>query len=563
MPTKITPIKVDKPYTIRDVLKKLPPDEQKKAKRLIRITLARKSFWLFCKAIAPDFYKDNRPHLRTICDTLQALYEKRIWKVGYEKEDDYGFTITRPKPNEEWQIAENKADIPEGAYICKDLMMNIPPRHGKSRTLIYFECWIYGQNPKERVITVSYNALIAEEFSRFVRDEIMKEANEADSIVMHDIFPWVEVKEDDASVTKWSLKGNHFSYLGTGMQGSTTSKGGTVQVIDDPIKDSVTAQNEVELDAQYEWVNNTFLSRTDAVGGESINIVNMTRWASRDICGRLLSDLEEKDCWFVLKMTVMNEKTGEMLCEDILNRSKYYQLKNRQTTSIFRANYFQEPLDIQGRLYQQFFEYDVLPNNVVAIKAECDPADTGKDYLCMIVYAETADKFAYVLDIIYNDNKVEITIPLICKSLIANKAQKLTMESNSGGRLLGNNIKQRLEEMGWHRTIVNPIPTTSSQNKQARINNMSEVVQTRIFMPKNWSNRFDNFYKDVFKYISGGKNAHDDGPDCLTRVAERLTEGMGQMIVNRSVIPQVIDSKTVTQATMTQPVLRVARVIRR
>lgn len=543
---------------ISEVINRLPEEDRLQAKRLIKTALARRNFWLFCKTLAPDFYKESRPHLKRTCQTLQALYEGRIWKEGYDKVDDWGKAVRRPKSDAEWHIANSKDEIPETAYVTHNLMMNMPPRHGKSRTLIYFECWCFGQNQQERIITVSYNQLVAEEFSRFVRDEIMREHDSAHEITMHDVFPEVEVKDDDASVTKWSLKGNHFSYLGTGMQGSTTSKGGTIQVIDDPIKDSVIAQNDVELDAQYEWVNNTFLSRTDAVGGESINIINMTRWSTRDICGRLLSDIEERDTWYVLKMVVMNEKTGEMLCEDILNRAKYYQLKNRQKLSIFRANYFQEPIDVQGRLYTQFLEYTDLPDNIIGIKAECDPADTGTDFLCMIVYAETSDHFAYVLDILYNDAKVEVTLPLMARMLVANKVNKLVIESNSGGRLIGGNLKRELEEMKWYRTIIQDKP--QEQNKATRINTMSDIVQSRIFMPKNWLNRFDIFARDVLKYISGGKNAHDDGPDCLTRVAERITEGLGQYVVNRTVIPQ--NNNNNTQYKM-QPVIRVARMIGR
>ena len=543
---------------IKRALALLLPDEQRRAKRKLRIALAQENFWLFCKAIAPDFYKDTRPHLKKICDTLQALYENRIWKESVIVYDKYNKPIIRPKQGVEWNIAKTVDEIPEDAYICDNLKMHIPPRHGKSRTLIYFECWCFGQWLKNSVITVSYNSLVAEEFSRYVRDEICRTRNDDTTIVFSDIFPNIRVKDDDASVTKWSLEGSHFSYLGTGMGGTTTSKGGTIQVVDDPIKDSTVAMNETELNNQWVWFNSTFLSRTDAVGGHSKLIVNHTRWSTKDIAGRIDSDLEQRDMWYTLLMTVMDEKTGEMLCEDILDRSTFYKITANMDTSIMRANYFQEPLDIQGRLYDTFIEYSTLPDNIIGIKAECDPADSGKDYLCMIVYAETKDHFAYVLDVIYNNQKVEVTIPLMARSLVEYKANRLVGESNSGGRLLFSNLERYLhEQMSWYRTIIESKPTSSTQNKVARINNMAEVVKTRIFMPHNWEKRFDTFAKDVYSYISGGKNAHDDGPDCLTRVAERITEGGGIGAVHKSSMPDG------SQKFKTQPIIRVARVIRR
>ena len=541
------------------IMARLKPEEQKIAKRKIRIALAQKDFYLFCKALAPDFYTDKKPHLKKICNELQALYEGRIWKESYYNTDEFGNKIKMPALDKPWHISKSKHSVPDSAYVCKKYRMHIPPRHGKSRTLIYFECWVFGQNYKESVITVSYNSLIAEEFSRFVRDEIMRERRDEDSIVFGDVFPKVRIKDDDASVTKWSLQGSHFSYLGTGMQGSTTSKGGTVQVVDDPVKDSVVAMNEQELDAQWSWYNDTFISRTDAVGGESINILNMTRWASKDLAGRIDSIPEEKAQWYINEMKVMNEETGEMLCEEILSRKKFYDMRNTMSMPIMRANYFQEPIDVQGRLYKSFIEYDQLPSNVVAIKEEVDPADSGRDYLCGIVYAETSDKMAYILDILYDNSKVEVTLPKMCRQVTEYGVNKLTMESNSGGRLLAINLKNKLaKDHGWYKTIIQPKATTSSQNKVARINNMAEVVQTRIFMPRNWEKRFDKFAKDVYKYISGGKNAHDDGPDCLTRIAERITETIGMNAVNKGVYP-ITNSGTMKQ----QPTMRVARVVRR
>ena len=302
---------------IKMALSSLPPDEARRAKRKIRIALSQGNFWLFCKTIAPDFYKDSRPHLKTICETLQALYENRIWKPSVIVYDKYNMPILRPKPDSEWTIAKTKEEVPADAFICDNLKMHIPPRHGKSRTLIYYECWCFGQWLQNSVITVSYNALVAEEFSRFVRDEICKTRVDDTTVVFRDVFPNVKVKDDDSSVTKWSLQGSHFSYLGTGMGGTTTSKGGTIQVVDDPIKDSNVALNETELNAQWEWFNNTFLSRTDAVGGHSKLILNHTRWSTKDIAGRIESDKDQRDMWYTLQMKIMNEETGEMLCEEI------------------------------------------------------------------------------------------------------------------------------------------------------------------------------------------------------------------------------------------------------
>lgn len=44
----------------------------------IKIRKARKSFWEFCKALAPDFYNENRAFLKDLANTLQNLYERNL-----------------------------------------------------------------------------------------------------------------------------------------------------------------------------------------------------------------------------------------------------------------------------------------------------------------------------------------------------------------------------------------------------------------------------------------------------------------------------------------------------
>ena len=95
-----------------------------------KLALARKDFWEYCKLIAPDFYKDDRPYLKDMCYQLQRFYES----------------------NE------------------KVLVINLPPRHGKSRTATLFCQWLFGENPLLKVMTGSYNETLSTTFAKQVRD---------------------------------------------------------------------------------------------------------------------------------------------------------------------------------------------------------------------------------------------------------------------------------------------------------------------------------------------------------------------------------------------------------
>ncbi len=60
-----------------------------------------------------------------------------------------------------------------------------------------------------------------------------------------------------------------------------------------------------------------------------------------------------------------------------------------------------------------------------------------------------------------------------------------------------------------------------SGNKQSRILSNSAWVQQNIYFPIGWENKWPEFYKAITTYQKEGKNAHDDGPDVLSGIAEK------------------------------------------
>ena len=200
--------------------------------RQIQIARAKKTFYEYCRLTDPEGYTDARPHAKILCDRLQAFYEGELLKDNGEP------------------------------YM--KIMIRLPPQHLKSRTLVNFTKWVFGNNIEERIITGSYGDAPATDFSRYTRDGIREVANTQDQFVFSTIFPDVRVKKTDASVQKWALEGQHFSYLGVGCGGAVTGKGATLRIIDDLIKDAEEAMNEASLDKIWRWLSGTFSSRTSA-----------------------------------------------------------------------------------------------------------------------------------------------------------------------------------------------------------------------------------------------------------------------------------------------------------
>lgn len=482
---------------------------------------ARRSFWHFCKvADDPEFYKDDHWHLKLDCWVLQALYERRLTK------ENFYVYCTDPKNNVPASfIREFDWDRLQDGKVYDRLIQNMPPRHGKSRTLVNFTKWALGKDKSNKVITCSYNDDLATEFSRFTRDGIMEEKTYPHEIVFSDIFPETQIKKGDASYKKWALEGQHFSYKGAGVQGTVTGKGCNISIVDDPVKDAEEALNNNALNKIWTWYTGTFLSRLEENG---LQIVNMTRWASGDVCGRILGEISskgeqtfgaEKDEWFVLRLEV-KDKEDNMLCPELMSNKSYNSKKANMLPEIFMANYHQKPIDVKGRLYKSFKTYSELPMHPFEkIIAYTDTADTGEDYLCSIVAGIYMGE-AYVLDVYYTKEGMEITEPETAALFVRNDVDDPLIESNNGGRGFARNVERLIWENHHKRITVRWFH--QSKNKRARIISGSTFVMNHIYFPWNWKDRWPDYYDAMTSYQKEGKNDHDDGPDCTT--------GLGEMI---------------------------------
>nr|DAP09931.1 MAG TPA: Terminase [Caudoviricetes sp.] len=450
--------------------------------------LARREFFFYCNLKAPDFYKANRKYLVELCNDLQEFYEG---------EDEI-------------------------------LVVNEPPRHGKSRTAGLFVEWVLGKDQTEKIMTGSYNETLSTMFSKNVRNSIQEEKADKYKPVFSDVFPSVSIKRGDGAMNLWSLEGGYNNYLATSPTGTATGFGCSLMIIDDLIKNAEEANNENVKEKHWEWFTNTMLSRLEE-GGKIIII--MTRWASDDLAGKVLEEMADRKIKHISMKALQDN--GKMLCDEVLSLKSYKNKIKTMGADIASANYQQEPIDLKGRLYSSFKTYTELPKDsngnllFTAIHAYCDTADEGTDWLCNIVYG-VYNKEAYVLDVVYTQEPMEITEDKVAKSLYINGVNKATIESNNGGRGFARSVKRILKEVyKSNKTVIKWFH--QSKNKIARILSNSTWVMEHIYYPINWKDRWPEYYNAMIKYQREGKNKHDDAPDATTGVAENIDKpnGMG------------------------------------
>ncbi|WP_427008263.1 phage terminase large subunit [Pseudarthrobacter sp. H2] len=438
--------------------------------------LARRHFYDYCQLKYPRHYGDDRTYLKEVCEKVQAFSEQNQKRF---------------------------------------LVINMPPRHYKSFTAGNFVEWRFGEDPSRKVMTGSYNETLSTTFARKVRDTI--DETPADGVLVYrDIFPSTTVKYGQASASKWALEGSsQDNYLATSPSGTATGFGANDIVIDDIIKNAEEAYSEMILEKHWSWLTNTMLSRTE--GDDWKVYVFMTRWAEGDLAGRIIDAFPDEVEVITFKAV---QDDGTMLCESVLSRRDYDLKTKEMNHDIVEANYNQQPIDVKGRLFSAFTVYESLPAGPHKRWNYTDTADTGSDFLCSVDYIEHEGE-VYVTDVVMTDEAMENTEPSVAAMLDADEVNEATIESNNGGRGFARNIERLLKDThGNRKCVVKWVAQTS--NKEARILASSAWVNKHVMMPYNWKHKFPEFHKQLMAYQKKGKNKHDDAPDVLAAIYERV-----------------------------------------
>lgn len=448
-----------------------------------KIELARREFFFYCNVKAPDFYKEDRQYLLDLCNAFQDFIQS----------DD------------------------------EVMIVNEPPRHGKSRTAGLLVEWVLGNDQTAKIMTGSYNETLSTMFSKNVRNDIMEEKADENRIVFSDIFPGVRIKRGDGAMNLWSLEGGYNNYLATSPTGTATGFGASLLIIDDLIKNAEEANNELTKEKHWSWFTDTMLSRLEE-GGKIIII--MTRWASDDLAGRALEHFKESGAKVRHISMKALQDDGTMLCSEVLSRKSYEAKVRAMGADIASANYQQEPIDLKGRLYAGFKTYEKLPEDsngnslLEGIYSYTDTADEGDDFLCTIIWGVCL-KEAYVLDVYYTKAGMEITEPETARRFYQFKVSRARIESNNGGSGFARNVIRILSEV-FESNYTEVKWFHQSKNKKARILSNATWIMNHVHYLVNWRDKWPEYYNAMVKYQREGDNRHDDAPDATTGVAETM-----------------------------------------
>jgi predicted phage terminase large subunit-like protein len=353
------------------------------------------NFTEFKKLIMPDY--QNPPHLQMLDEHLEQveLYV-RTW----------------------------------GAEGIGRLMVEMPPRHGKSLTCSQlFPIWCLGRNPQWWIMMASYGVDLARVNSRIARN-LTREP------YYYDLFG-VELAHDSKSVTQWNLEGHDGGVYALGVQGGATGKGAHILIPDDVIKNRAQAESITYRDGVYDALVNDLFTRLQKGGAV---VMPNTRWHEDDPAGRLL----KQGGWVRMRLPAMAEEDdllgreiGAPLWPEMFSLDVLLDRQRELGPYPWASLYQQRPQPASGGiLKREWFEITRHIPTIVESVRYWDLAMSSKtsaDYTVGFKYGLGEDGNDYILDIVRS--RVELhDLPRFIRDVILSD---------------GRGVRQRFEKAGY------------------------------------------------------------------------------------------------------------------
>lgn len=241
----------------------------------------------------------------------------------------------------------------------KRLMIFMPPRHGKSELASrMLPAWLFGLNPKAKIISTSYASELSSSFNRDVQRVI-------DNEQYRKVFPDIRLSDGKRAANASYLRNNDIfeivgtggSYRSAGVGGAITGLGGDYLIIDDPIKNYEEAKSPTIRRKVWEWYTSTLYTRQEKNAGI---LLIQTRWHEDDLAGILLEEMkkggEYADQWEVISFPAILDKEsptdprkiGEALWPWKYDERFLQVTKHTMGTFQFSALYQQTPTPDEG-----------------------------------------------------------------------------------------------------------------------------------------------------------------------------------------------------------------------
>ena len=283
----------------------------------------------------------------------------------------------------------------------KKLIINMPPRSGKTEMVNIFIEWTLTKHPNSKYIMTSYSDILVSNSSQQIRDMFNSQE--------HKSLFGIETKKDTQSKKLWKTEQGGGVYAVSSFGQITGHGAGLKQkevwggciVVDDPLKPD-DANSLLKLVKIKDWYETTLSNRKN--NPDVPIIIIMQRLHSDDLVGcieqNLFKDLHE---WEILKINALDETTNESFWEEYYPAAELLKAKD-SNQSYFYSQFQQDPIIKGGnKIKISWFKWwHVLPK-IVYLFITADTAQKTKeqnDFSVLQCWAVSQDNDIYLIDMV-------------------------------------------------------------------------------------------------------------------------------------------------------------------
>ncbi len=443
----------------------------------------------------------------TLLDGKEVVLWKFIRKV-YPQYKFYKFHAT---------VIEQLQRVINGE--CNRLILQVPPRHGKSLLASQLLPAAYLLAHPDRYVGISsYSAELAEGFSRKARD-FYREGGGL-------------LNPSSQAVNAWGTEGGGGLWA-AGVGGAVTGRSGHLLIVDDPVKNREDAESSRMMEKLNDWYTSTLYTRLEPHVGAIVVI--QTRWSESDMIGQLLENEQNvsekgRENWTIVDLPAIYEdeddrpllpshcpkvddwraEVGEPLCPQRYGSDDLERIREAVGSRDFASLYQQRPAPEGGNLFDptwwQYYDHDtVMPEfSRIMLSVDCTFTNTKKsDYVVGAVVGQAGSQF-YVLDLVRAKLDVVGTMTMISRLYQRHALSGTIIELAASGYAVYQMMQKKVPGL---------IGFKPEKSKEARAAGIVPLVEAgNVYLPASatWLDAFMN----EFALFPASKN--DDMVDSLT-----------------------------------------------
>lgn len=371
-------------------------------------------------------------------------------------------------------------------------LVSVPPRHGKTITIMNAVARYLLRNPSATVGYASYSAGIARSKSREARDLFMRSGG--------------KVRADANSLGEWRTPQGG-GLLSAGVGGSWTGYGCDLLIIDDPIRNREDAESRTLREKTFDWLTSTALTRVEPRGSV---IINMARWHGQDLIGRLAS--EQGESFEVINIPALADN-GQALWPERWSAEALQDKRAEIGEYDFASLYLGAPRVRGTNVFREPARYTAPDINGRRILIGVDVAatvNTRSDYSVAVVMAVKGGGAKLEADIL-EVYRAQVEIPALCAEL--EQLQKkwsapLIVESVGVGKAVPQLLKQIGQRLRVHEITPKADKFLRAQSLAAAWN------EGRVRVPADGAWVRD--YLAELLNFTGVRDDHDDQVDATS-----------------------------------------------